>query len=403
MSKEGESNGSQLFDIDLGDNGGLFLPHSVQEVLDWLQKEERVWFWLRSGSFGGHVTSVSNALHSIHEGVNAAQRALHSTEPGSQQHELAAMRTAIEQAFKQHRLPHSSTAVASAVETYRQENGDQAASYFLSAFLPPQPGFHIEPRSFEQWKGWFEGLSGRFPVDQATARKQSAHEKSLRQLQSRFSSSLAKREAEAEGIQRSIATSERGLREFLAKASDDLAADRQQWGWELSEAREAHQKKMDGIESAFREAMALRAPVEYWERKAEDHKTRAGFFSKCVAGLLVLSPLVLLFAIWLVLRNLTSTQMPSPWQIGALLSFGLFLVWSTRIVVRNYLSQVHLHADAQERVVMVKTYLSLTEDKKIESAEDRQIILHALFRPASDGLIKDEGVPLSLADLITKK
>jgi hypothetical protein len=403
MSKERESNGSQLFEVDLGENGGLFLPLSVQEVLDWLKKEEGLWSWLRSGSFGGHVTPVNIALHSIYEGVNAAQRALQYPEPSSQANELAAMRAAIDQAFNQHRLPHSSTAVASAIEAYRQENGDQAASYFLSAFLPPQPGHHIEPKSFEQWKGWFQGLSSRFPVDQETARKQSAHEVSLRELQSRFSSSLARRDAEAEGIRLSMATSESGFREFLAKAGDELAADRQQWGWEISEAREAHQKKMDGIESAFREAMALRAPVEYWEKKAEDHKTRAGFFSKCVAGLLVVSPLVLLFAIWLVLRNLPSTQIPSPWQIGALLSFGLFLVWSTRIVVRNYLSQVHLYADAQERVVMVKTYLSLTEDKKIESAEDRQIILHALFRPASDGLIKDEGVPLSLADLITKK
>ena len=81
---------------------------------------------------------------------------------------------------------------------------------------------------------------------------------------------------------------------------------------------------------------------------------------------------------------------------------GLFAVWGVRLVVRMFLSNMHLMTDAAERVVMVKTYLSLLEGDRLSSAEDRQLILQALFRPASDGIVKDEGIPASFFELLTR-
>ncbi len=403
MIANNEPSQPQLFDIDLAANGGRFSPSSAQDVMDWLMKEQGLWSWLRNGSFGNHVMSVNNALHSISEGINAAQRALQYPEQSSQVREVAAMHAAIEQAFNQHRLPHSSTAIANAVEAYRQSHGDLAASFYLAAHLPPPPNYQIEPKYFEQWRGWIEGLSRHFPADETLRRQLLAHDKSLQDLHSRFSSSLAEKDIEVEGLRRSFSSSEASFRELLTKAGEQLSADREQQAKELSDAIRAHKETMEGIKSAFRESMKLRAPVDYWSTKAENHRSRAVYFSVRVTALLFVSFLGLPFAFWFVLGNVPVGSAPSPWQLGALLSLSLFLVWPTRILIRNYLSHVHLQADAQERVVMVKTYLSLTEDGKIESDEDRQIILHALFRPASDGLIKDEGVPLSLAELITRQ
>jgi hypothetical protein len=51
---------------------------------------------------------------------------------------------------------------------------------------------------------------------------------------------------------------------------------------------------------------------------------------------------------------------------------------------------------------MTHTYLSLMEGDQLTSKEDRQLILQALFRPASDGIVKDEGVPFSLAEVLTR-
>ena len=34
--------------------------------------------------------------------------------------------------------------------------------------------------------------------------------------------------------------------------------------------------------------------------------------------------------------------------------------------------------------------------------EDRQLILQTLFRPAATGMVKDDGVPLSVIEAVTK-
>jgi hypothetical protein len=68
-----------------------------------------------------------------------------------------------------------------------------------------------------------------------------------------------------------------------------------------------------------------------------------------------------------------------------------------------FLSHLHLATDAGERVVMVKTYLSLIEGQGIASDGHRQLILQALFRPAADGIVKDEGIPPTVLELLTRK
>ena len=50
---------------------------------------------------------------------------------------------------------------------------------------------------------------------------------------------------------------------------------------------------------------------------------------------------------------------------------------------------------------MTETYLSLMESDKLQD-QDRQIILHALFRHSADGIVKDDGVPPGLAEMLTR-
>jgi hypothetical protein len=52
---------------------------------------------------------------------------------------------------------------------------------------------------------------------------------------------------------------------------------------------------------------------------------------------------------------------------------------------------------------MARTYLSLLEGDRLASKEDRQLILQALFRPTSDGIVKDEGIPPSALEFLTRQ
>lgn len=43
---------------------------------------------------------------------------------------------------------------------------------------------------------------------------------------------------------------------------------------------------------------------------------------------------------------------------------------------------------------MTQTYLALLEENKLAEERDRSLILGVLFRPASDGMVKEECIPI---------
>ena len=54
------------------------------------------------------------------------------------------------------------------------------------------------------------------------------------------------------------------------------------------------------------------------------------------------------------------------------------------------MSERHLEIDAGERVAMIKTYLALTAEDKVSEVE-RPLVLSPIFRPATDGIVRDDG------------
>jgi hypothetical protein len=75
------------------------------------------------------------------------------------------------------------------------------------------------------------------------------------------------------------------------------------------------------------------------------------------------------------------------------------LLWGLRLLSRLFLVEVHLQADAEERVVIVKTFLSLLvgsgvmKDKPAVNPEDLTIILTQLFRHEATGILPDDSAP----------
>jgi heme/copper-type cytochrome/quinol oxidase subunit 4 len=148
--------------------------------------------------------------------------------------------------------------------------------------------------------------------------------------------------------------------------------------------------------------MTLRAPVDYWQAKATKHETASrqwmlATFSSMVGLAIGLG----VIATW-VFFTLDAKGQPDAWKLAVLALVGVLGVWAVRLVVRVFLSHMHLATDAEERVTMVKTYLSLLESEKMPNDDDRKLVLTPLFRPASDGIVKDEGLPHPLLEWFTK-
>jgi hypothetical protein len=91
-----------------------------------------------------------------------------------------------------------------------------------------------------------------------------------------------------------------------------------------------------------------------------------------------------------------------PRRIGFTLLVGSIVLFSMRIVTRITMSHLHLRTEAEERIVMFESYLSLLSQEQLGDKEDRSLVLNALFRPSTTGLIKEDAVSPSVLDLATR-
>lgn len=178
------------------------------------------------------------------------------------------------------------------------------------------------------------------------------------------------------------------------------------------EAQEARQADYDELRKKFLEEMTLAAPVEYWKAEDERHdklRLRYGRAS-LVAGVGTL--IVVALYVWLFEPTVANGGQNFadyiPW-IRYAAGFAVFVtlgLWLLRVLVRLYLASVHLQQDAKERAVMATTFLSLIENEKtqqhVKAAEDRILILQALFRHSSDGVIVDDAMPDWAATLLSR-
>jgi hypothetical protein len=191
----------------------------------------------------------------------------------------------------------------------------------------------------------------------------------------------------------------------------------------LISARGANSIKLiDDTRAAYEQQMQLQAAVQYWSDKRDAHsdarKTTFDQLRLFAVAATVIGLVVFWFAMVFMLEasgvnvwsrieiNPTNnkTLAPSAYVVvtAALGTVLTCLFWTARILVRNYLTERKLQADAEERRVMTQTYLALVK-QGAAGEEDRLIILNALFRPTSDRSgADDSGSDIALPALLAK-
>lgn len=173
--------------------------------------------------------------------------------------------------------------------------------------------------------------------------------------------------------------------------------------------------EMQNLKDAYDKHMSLAAPVEYWETKQARHFKWMAVTGLVTAAGMVAAGALLHCELAAVAQQATSTTTTAKdgvvgvlsaiatWRLGSFLLLATLAFWVLRLLVRIFLSNLHLENDAAERVTMVKTYLALIRDGKLSSDSDNlKAVLAALFRPTGDGIVKDEGIPPNMLELLTK-
>lgn len=213
------------------------------------------------------------------------------------------------------------------------------------------------------------------------------------------------------------------VRTSLNTVKGEINAQREKWAQHLITAQDQHQSavaafasrtdadiadwtarateleaRLRNLEETYRVQMQLQAPVAYWSKKRADHEDSLKAARDAVGLFFLATGIALIAALGIVawkapaIAEIAKTFSPSFLVLLSGLFAGLTTIvfWGGRLLTRNYLSLKHLINDAREREVMASTYLALTNEAAAVDS-DKAIILSALFRPTSDGIVSDEG------------
>jgi len=198
---------------------------------------------------------------------------------------------------------------------------------------------------------------------------------------------------------------------------------------EANEALQATQRELETFKAEFTEHVAISRPVELWADKQVEHKTQQdNSFKLYMRGLGVTAALAIAVILALLfasdhINSLLSApgcntntsegcsgfSLQSALVIAAILTIFTVTLWFTRLQMKLYLAERHMRLDAREREAFTKTYIGLLSagDTSKEAADQRAVVYGALFRPSSDGTVKDDGgldpaISAALSKLLTR-
>lgn len=397
------ANSAPIFQMDLDTNGGKLAPVDMESFASWIQHQVSAWHWTQGHSFGNHESVFRDRLNELARAQARLNDAIQHREssPDNARNYLNSAQESVRSVYVDHRLPHTSTPAFKRIESIRSEHGAVAASFYAAALID-QSNSTFTPAQLPAWKGFMDALVDRFGPIGPTKAKVKAVEGAIDELRGKLEATIGDRSIVLDELHRNYESVTISIAEAASNQTKDFGDAQEERAKEFAELTQAHATGMEVLRKTFREELALRAPAEYWTSKRRAHR-----FIAAIAGLLSFAGIV---ACALFLANeiqslLASTQpgaTPDHWRIALLALVAVFAVWGVRLIVRIFLSHMHLAGDASERVVMLHTYLSLIEGGQLSEDGERKLILNALFRPASDGIVKDEGVPPSFLDVITR-
>lgn len=211
---------------------------------------------------------------------------------------------------------------------------------------------------------------------------------------------------------------ESGLTE-VRRIQHTFEAEAQRMRDTVTAADEEWRKRIEGYESK----VALGAPRQYWRERSEYHRKQAKVARHWWNGWLFLILLGSAYVALVLFTPLTSFLLPSVFAsalsqgtasldpsaifgnlIKHVVIFGTFFgigLWWLRQKLRELRSHEHLAEDAAERVTMIETFAAMRGAGL--SSGDLSLILAALYRPATSGLIPDDtSNPISPLEVLIK-
>lgn len=405
--------------IDLADRGGIIRFSRLEDFEAWIERERLNWEWaleMSDGGVAGNTPSHIQSLFTQHNNFLYNLR-VQAARPEELERHMSLMYKENPAAYY-----YSKGEVGQSILAVREELGVEAA---LLAYAIMGGVIRFDARDHQHFR--LLTLVHNPQLLTAEARR-SAARASFRAIVTESEKLVSDQKAKLEDVEKRFAQIRSdadafATSQFRRKLRTYVKARRKGW----HEARRAI-RSIEATDEAFQARMELQAAVSYWANKASKHEGQLATQKAtlinyiCKGGFGAAVAFVLAFMLMLEMSGVNSLPVidltPNDTQplsatpfilIAGFLGTALTaLIWAARILVRNYLTERHLIADAEERRVMTMTYLALVNEGAALPQEDRLVILNALFRQATDASSSDDAsyevaFPALMARLIDRK
>lgn len=413
--------------VNFGEDGGSQSWENIEDVRSWITAQRTDWQWLsqqNSNPTNNAWSLIANALDSCRNSLQSAEQ--HAS---NEQHATNMKRDAaqhLERLFSKSPwlLPNTSYRkyIFEVRESGRSIEAGLIAAHLLGQDMNGAPLSKVVAALLE-FELFSRGIKDRVRTESAALKKLVGEMTTLldehKQLKINQATEFATLNADvaAQSTNHSVSFDE-------AQAARDEA-----WRKQLQDAED----ELKQLNETYDTHMSLAAPVSYWEGKRDKHSkwSKVSFVALTVCMLTFGG--VLFWELHGVAQLIEDTNLAATassaaniklsnvvtaapatsamsslinvlatWKIGAYILLVTLAFWFIRLLVRIFLSNIHLENDASERVTMAKTYLALIRDGSFQGKEHIGIILAALFRPTGDGIVKDEGLPPTAMEWLTK-
>lgn len=438
-----ELSAQSYFSVDFGEYGGQFHWTTHEDVVNWISALREQWGWVsKQAAAQTAAQKINSALKQVLGPLSAAKSNQELGQKPQAEANLALARSTLESLVRSNPwlLPDSARRIW--VEGIRDSGQPLEAALIVAHWL----GQDINGAPVRQVVSAMLMLELHERGIKDRVKSESA---ALKRLAGDMQTTLAQ-------MQESDRTQSHRFETLHTQLSEQSSAQQgtfvtsqdgrdAEWKKQLAE----NQTALDGLRDTYDKFMALKGPVDYWEQKRKGHGRLAvvsfvamvacmgafGWFlhtelqdvGKAVEANRVAKQATattktpdVTNAKGTSVANTTATstsaglakdqmvaapglfETAATWKIGSFVLLATLSFWFIRLLVRIFLSNLHLENDAAERVTMAKTYLALLRDGSLQKDSSISTVLAALFRPTGDGIVKDEGLPPTAMEWITK-
>lgn len=365
---------------------------SQEEIREWLAQERSAWEWTRDvASQDGNYADVMNQQF-VHD--DPIMRSLASVGDASNPADPYYRQVAEylnDRYVGRRAIPSFSPRAKFIFSLAERDRIIAASAAWVLMGNDPRPGN-------KQHQGW-QGIILATLYMAGLYSKQKPFDAAIKQLFERVTGEHETLRSEAAGLKLAFETLTGEIRAVQAAQAEEFKSLQSRREEEHAALVKGHTEKLEDIRRTFAREMELRSAVDYLKTKADSHKAAARTSGRAAVAV---GAVLLLVSVIVAVLVFSSTGAATPPRL-AVAALGVTLMfWLLRVLVRTYLSNMHLETDLRMRSTFVHTYLALLSEGGGIKDEDRKLVINLVFRPISDGLVKDDAAPFGIWDLLTR-